>query len=80
MGLFAFWLLPAQGNLVNVFCMALEMDREAYLRHYWFQNLEQVPLFRESCVARYQAMGSWLRTESKAKVLEGICRHEDLRG
>ena len=57
---------------MNVFCLALKVDKEAYLPLYWFKNLEQVPLFKEACLARYQAMGTWLRNKDQTTILQGI--------
>ena len=63
---------PSAGNLLNVFCMALKVDKDAYLPQYWFESLEQVPLFKDACLARYQAMGMWLRSKPNTAILEGI--------
>ena len=52
--------------------MALKVGKESVLPHYWFLNLEQVPLFKDACLARYQAMGTWLRGKPQAAILEGI--------
>ena len=65
-------MCPSGGNLVNVLCLALKVNKEAYLPSYWFERLEQVPLLRDACLARYQAMGTWLRPKAQEVILEGI--------